>query len=244
VELIVVDNASSDDTLQIAQSFADSVLDKGPERSAQRNAGAAASRGEFVMFVDSDMNLEPDVVSQCVALARTGSASVVVPETSFGTGFWARCKALERSCYVGDTTIEAARFFTRETFESCGGYDERIVAGPEDWDLHERVRKRAGEPPRTSAFIHHDEGDLRLRETLATKYYYGKSAEGYIRKHKTTASRQLTLLRPAFFRHRRRLALHPLLSAGMLLMKVSELAAGGAGLVAARLRPRRAPAHS
>lgn len=236
VELIVVDNSSSDGTKQIAARFADAVLDKGPERSAQRNAGASVASGAHLMFIDSDMNLEQGVVAECVELADEGHAAVVIPETSFGSGYWARCKALERSCYLGDETIEAARFFTRDTFEAVGGYDESIPYGPEDWDIHARVRASGGRVGRTRSMIHHDEGRLGLGETVATKYYYGKATEQYIRKHGALARQQLTVLRPAFFRQWRRLASDPVAAAGMLFMKACELAAGAAGLIAARLR--------
>ena len=65
----------------------------------------------------------------------------------------------------------------------AGGFDESIPAGPEDWDLHERVRARGGGVQRTDALIWHDEGRLRLRETMATKFYYGKGTEVYMRRH-------------------------------------------------------------
>ena len=237
IELVVVDNASSDTTDAIARRFADVVLTAGPERSAQRNAGARRGRGTHLLFVDSDMVLERDVVAQCVELASAGVAAVVIPERSFGSGFWARCKALERSCYVGDESIEAARFFSRSAFDAVGGYDEALT-GPEDWDLHERVRRTGAVIGRTRAYIDHDEGDLRLRRLLAKKFQYGTTIHSYRVKHPDLARTQLRLARPAFFRHGRSLARQPVTALGMVVMKTAELGAGAAGLAAARVLDR------
>ena len=239
VELIVVDNDSSDRTQEIARELADTVLLAGPERSAQRNAGARAGAGQSLLFIDSDMVLEPSVVSDCVRATSGGAGSVVIPEVSFGEGYWTACKALERACYVGDDTIESARFFTRAAFDRAGGFDESIPAGPEDWDIHERVRASGVRVERTSARIWHDEGRLTLRQTMATKFYYGQSAAVYMRRHAGVARKQARLIRPAFVRHWRQLARHPLLTAGMFVMKALELAAGATGLLNARLAARR-----
>jgi glycosyltransferase involved in cell wall biosynthesis len=237
IELLVVDNASTDTTVAIARQFADAVVTTGPERSAQRNAGARHGRGSHLLFVDSDMVLEPDVVAECVELASSGADAVVIPERSFGRGFWARCKALERSCYVGDPTIEAARFFSRTVFDAVGGYDEDLT-GPEDWDLHERVRWSGAAIARTRAYIDHDEGDLRLGDLLGKKFHYGATFHAYRAKHPELARSQLRLARPAFLRNRRSLARQPLTALGMVAMKVAEIGAGGAGLVAGRVLGR------
>ena len=233
VECLVVDNHSADGTAAIAAGQADRLIVAGPERSTQRNVGARAATGAHLLFVDSDMLLDPEVVAQAVARARAGAAAVVVPEESFGEGFWAQVKALERSCYLGDETIEAARFFRRDAFEAAGGYDESIYAA-EDWDLHARVRGAGWPTARTEAFIRHDEGRLALSETMRTKYYYGKSAATYLRRHSDQARAQVSPLRPAFLRHWRRLARRPVLAAALVVLKVCELGAGAAGVLVAR----------
>ena len=238
IELVVVDNGSTDGTKEIAGRLADIVLDAGPERSAQRNRGAAAARGRYLLIVDSDMALDSGVVQACVEVAEASNASaVVIPERSVGNGFWAAAKALERSCYVGDETIEAARFFTREAFERHGGYDESMT-GPEDWDLPARMRAGGEVVGRVDAEIVHLEGDLRLRDTIAKKFYYGQQMGVYVRRHPELARRQLRLVRPAFLRHRRQLVRRPFLTMGMIVMKVAEFGAGGLGLILAR-RSRR-----
>jgi glycosyltransferase involved in cell wall biosynthesis len=237
VELVVVDNYSTDRTFEIAQRYADTPMLAGPERSAQRNAGARAAGGRFLLFVDSDMVLDPTVVEQCIeAVVERGARAVVIPERSFGEGFWARCKALERSCYMGDETIEAARFFERGCFFSVDGFDEGLPAGPEDWDLHERVRSSGTVMNRTRAEIHHDEGRLNLRKLAAKKFYYGKGMGLYMSRHPELARRQLRLVRPAFVRHWRVLAAHPGLLAGVVVMKSCEFGAGAAGLISTKAR--------
>lgn len=228
LESIVIDNRSDDATPQIASALADVFLTGGRERSAQRNLGARRACGEYLLFVDSDMTLEPEVIGECVAAAESADV-VIVPEASFGEGLWARAKELERSCYHGDATIEAARFFRTETFVATGGYDEALDAG-EDWDLHERARARGARIGRTEALIQHDEGQLKLRRLVAKKFAYGRALNGYRRKHPDLARRQLRPLRQAFLRERRALAARPVMTTAMLAMKACEYAAGAAGL--------------
>jgi GT2 family glycosyltransferase len=228
--IAVVDNASTDRTLEIAERLADVRATIGPERSAQRNEGARRVSGSHLLFVDSDMLLEPGVVADCVALAAGGAQAVVIPETSFGRGYWAKCKALERSCYVGDDLVEAARFFARDAFEAVGGFDETLPAGPEDWDLHERVRANGATIARTKTWIHHDEGEPTLDRLVRKKYYYGRAMAEYRRRHPELARRQLTVFRPAFVRHWRRLAADPRIGVGVVAMKACEYAGGAAGL--------------
>jgi glycosyltransferase involved in cell wall biosynthesis len=240
LEVIVVDNHSSDGTREIASGYDCTVLMVGPERSAQRNRGARTANGSHLLFIDSDMVLEPGVVEECAAAARSGATSVIIAEISFGEGFWARCKRLERSCYAGDDEIEAARFFAKDLFLRIGGYDERLGAG-EDWDLHQRARAEGARVCRITSFIHHDEGRLRLRKLLVKKFQYGRSLPLYRRKHPSLATRQFRLIRPAFIRNRKALAAEPLTFAGLVVMKTLEFSAGGAGaltsLAARRVSP-------
>jgi glycosyltransferase involved in cell wall biosynthesis len=228
VQVIVVDNSSSDATQQIASESGYTVLTAGPERSAQRNEGARHATGSHLLFVDSDMVLEPGVVQECVAAASAGAAAVIIPEISFGEGFWAGCKALERSLYVGDDDIEAARFYERDLFAQLDGFDEELN-GPEDWDLSQRARRGGAVVDRTTSVIHHDEGRLRLGALLKKKYGYGKSYPAYRRKHRGVAARQSRLVRPAYVRRRQALAQRPATTAGMLAMKSLELVAGAGG---------------
>ncbi|HLN47775.1 MAG TPA: glycosyltransferase [Magnetospirillaceae bacterium] len=235
LEIIVVDNGSSDDTLQIANELADVVLQAGPERSAQRNAGIRAARGRFVAILDSDMVLDPDVVSSCLAAAeRSGARGICIPEESFGPGFWSRCKAFERDFYRFDQTVTAARFFEREHILELGGYDETMT-GTEDWDMSIRALG-AARMVFCTGLIRHDEGRQTLALLFAKKYYYARALPQFVRKHGKAAMARLTPMRRALLVNAGQFVRHPVLGGGLIVMKSWELAGAVFGLLDRRPR--------
>lgn len=68
IELIVVDDGSSDDTARIARELGARVREQ-PNLglSSARNAGLEAARGEFVVFLDADDELLPDAIASGIA---------------------------------------------------------------------------------------------------------------------------------------------------------------------------------
>jgi glycosyltransferase involved in cell wall biosynthesis len=228
IDILVVDNYSVDGTRELAEKFCVKVIESRVGRSGARNLGAKNTIGDFILSLDSDMELTYGVVEECVKKAKEGYDSIIIPEVSVGEGFWAECKALEKSCYIGDALIEASRFFTRDAFETVAGYDSELEAG-EDWDLNTRIRKAGYAIGRISSRIKHHEGRLSLRKTTMKKYQYGKTLEKYKRKHPTEAKQQLKLIRPAFLRSWRTLARNPIHTMGMLLIKTCEIGATGLG---------------
>jgi glycosyltransferase involved in cell wall biosynthesis len=214
--LVVVDNDSSDATPEIAAQFADIVLNLGPERSAQRNAGAATSNNHVVGFIDSDMVLDPTVVAEAVSAVDHGAMSVVVPETTVGEGYWARVSAFERSFYLNSPSIEAPRFFSRSAFELIGGFDEAMT-GAEDWDLGLRTVE-LGPRVRTVATITHDEGRVRYFNSCAKKAYYAPGLMVFAKKHGRQAFKDVATRQ--WLRDPRKL-LHPL-GPGLLLLKLGQ----------------------
>lgn len=235
IELIVVDNHSSDATQEIAKQFTDKVFVKGPERSGQRNYGAARASGHYLLMIDSDMELNRKVVKACSdeALADPAVKGVIIPEESFGVGLWAQCKQLERSFYMGVPWIEAARFFNRVAYEAVDGYNETLVSG-EDWDLSKRIEE-IGNITRIGEVIRHNEGHVSLWRTLKKKYYYARHAKAYLVRN-PEKSKLFSKIGPIeryklFLSEPRKLLAHPFLSVAMLVMKTAEFASGGLGYV-------------
>lgn len=236
IELIVVDNNSTDGTKDIAKKYTEHVFNKGPERSAQRNFGVKQSSGQYVLIIDSDMELTSNIVSSCVEKIGEEAKAVIIPEESFGIGFWAKCKALERSFYVGIDWMEAARFFTREVFNQMNGYDEENT-GTEDYDLPQRIEAKYGRRSitRTDQFIRHDEQKLSLIKTCRKKFYYAQKLD----KYRDTPSNQINFKKQSnpleryrlFFSQPKKLFAQPILGTGMLIMKTSEFSCGAIGYI-------------
>jgi glycosyltransferase involved in cell wall biosynthesis len=237
IEIILVDNNSSDKTLEITKKFTNKIWNLGPERSAQRNFGVKKSKGKFVMILDSDMVLNKKIVEECVdkILSNPEYKALVIPEESFGKGVWSKAKAFERSFYLGDKDIEAARFFDKRVFNEFEGYDLGIT-GPEDWDLPKRIAKKY-QVGRISSFILHNEGQQTLFGLMKKKFYYAKKASIYLKKHhkNTISPTTVYFLRPAFYKNWKKIVLHPIISIVMVTMLIAELFWGGVGFLVGKI---------
>lgn len=232
-EVILVDNGSTDETISIAQSFGAKVFGIGPERSAQRNFGVKKSSGRFVLILDADMALTNNVLNDCIKVVRHNKliGALIIPERSFGVGFWAKCKIFEREFYVGDESIEAPRFFKKSIFEEFGGYDQKIT-GPEDFDLPLRMRKSGIKIGRIESFINHNEGVFSLIKSAKKKFYYAAHSRVFLKRHPEQVLTMGNLVfRPIFFKKWKKMITHPILASGMILVKTIEGIGAFAGVV-------------
>lgn len=241
IEIIVVDNSSTDGTQKAARQFTKKVVNFGPERSAQRNFGIIKSTGKFFIFLDADMELSPKVIEDCVDVVSRDKkiGAVIIPEQSVAQTFWEKVKAFERSFYVeeGDNTIEAARFFKKEAYTKAGGYDESIT-GPEDWDLPETVKDLGYKICRTKSKIFHYEKIGSLISLSKKKFYYALRSHRYIKKHSMSiiSPKTIYFLRPVFYKKWKKLISNPVLTIAMLIMFIFELGGGAIGFLIGKFK--------
>lgn len=244
IEVILVDDSSRDNTCDIAVRTVKKLKlnlrifkqNKHQERGKARNSGAKLAKGKYLLFVDADMLLDKSVVEECVSQValEKNKAATIIPEKSFGETFWAKCKALEKRCYLGDDNIEAARFFKKDLFWKVGGWDEEMVSG-EDWDLTRRIRSKY-KVARVDSFILHNEGELTLWKTFKKKFYYASKSGVYLKKYPLKFTDLIFfILRPAYLRNWKLILSDPIQGVGMFFLKFIEIIAGGSGFLYSKL---------
>ena len=180
IEMILVDNNSTDDTKKIAAAFTSNIYDFGPERSAQRNFGVRKARGKYILYLDADMILSKNIISSCVRKCeKEDLLALYIPEKIVGEGFWIKVRDFERSFYNA-TVVDCVRFIRKEVFEKVKGFNENLT-GPEDWDFDRKVRD-LGKVSLIDDPIYHNEGSFDIKRYLGKKRYYSKSFEKYTAK--------------------------------------------------------------
>ena len=144
IELIVVDNNSSDDTALIARSYADLVLYYADRQgaSAARQHGAQRARGKTLVFVDADTELSPNALSAAARSLQAGyvggSAPVHVDDESFGAR-WTELVVNNWHRFIGPTFIPYL-YCRREVFQRTGGWELDVTCA-EEVRLQRRLRQ-------------------------------------------------------------------------------------------------------
>lgn len=159
IEVIVVDDASSDETVRIANNFSPVVRvlchKTNQGRAAARNSGLAAAAGEFIKFLDHDDLLEPDTlrveyevgVKQQADIVIAGHRSVEMDSS----GNWQilseviRPPVMDPRIYAilqGRAVPTAAALYRKSYIEGLT-WDEDILR-IDDWDWFVRAALRMG----------------------------------------------------------------------------------------------------
>lgn len=135
-EVIVVDNNSTDRTAELAaQAGARVVFEEHRQIARARNAGGAAARGRYLIFVDADTRISPALLKGSLRALDSGvfcggGAGLAFDrgpsaDVRFLLGLW---KVISRFCrWAAGSYV----FCRRDAFLEVDGFDERFYASEE-----------------------------------------------------------------------------------------------------------------
>ena len=151
VEVIVVDDASSDETSRICESTPEIKyvrLDRNQGVAGARNVGLVASRGEFVSFLDDDdVRLPHSLDEQIAVLQRSPEAMFCYAQAISEDQSGKQSPPFPAICPTGDifwdllpqNFIPCGSVVFRRACLSRVGLLDNSVAGIDDWDIWIRI---------------------------------------------------------------------------------------------------------
>ena len=153
-EVVVVDDGSTDDTANVAQSYAKVTYLRQPNAGAPsaRNHGLRLSQGAFVLFLDADDRLLPEALAQGktalddhpdwalvtghVRLITADGTAETTPPQAHAAGD--QFLALLRSNYIWTPGVVLYR---RSVLDAVGGFDPAALASA-DYELNVRIARQ------------------------------------------------------------------------------------------------------
>ncbi len=191
-EVIVVDDASSDDTSALAESFSDRLnlkvhrVEENLGRARIRNFGIEKASGEVVLLLDSDIETIPTYVSTHLALHGREPRAVGVGALRYPPHLSQRAlakyytsrggaKLREGEPLPGKAFVSCLASFRRSVFDEIGGFHDGFrIYGGEDLELGLKFQKSGSALtylPSAVGYHHH----LRsLKEVMDTLEQYGE----------------------------------------------------------------------
>jgi glycosyltransferase involved in cell wall biosynthesis len=250
VEVIVVDNKSTDRTPELARAAGAEVLTVDPGRvSRARNAGTQASAGDLLGFIDADCELSPDWLTRCVGhlanpkvlavgtrMAPPAPGAPWVETTWFALAHGQPASDVERVEWLASFNL----LVRREAFEAVGGFDEALITC-EDSDLGYKLSARGAlVRDHVARTAHHGESKT-LRQFFRREAWRARGNLPSLLKRKLVLGELPSLVLPPAFALAwvvgAALLIAGLLSLGVLAWVGAALLAGAALLpVAALLR--------
>ncbi len=183
LEVLVIDNSSSDDTREVVRESAAIAPyslrylrkdDDGP--AASRNRGAEMATGDVLAFTDSDCIPSPNWIRLAVAHLRPGVGVVCGPVRPLPIGpddpfFLHQIHAIEREDGLYAT---ANVFYLRAAFLSLGGFQEDMrtyswgqPVGGDDTELAWRIKRASYQSAfADDAFVYHQATPISMRSYL------------------------------------------------------------------------------
>jgi len=147
-EIIVADADSKDNTVKIAEEYGCIVVEGGMP-AVGRNNGAKVAKGDYLLFLDSDLKLTEDYLAKVIyefKMERLGIAITQMKPLSKKT----EDKLLHDLANLFMISVEKIKphgagcygiIAKRELHERCGGFNEELTFG-EDTEYIERLAKK------------------------------------------------------------------------------------------------------
>jgi glycosyltransferase involved in cell wall biosynthesis len=174
VEVLVIDNFSSDDTFKVCKKYRIRFFRLKANRSKARNYGISRMLGDYALFLDSDHILTPKVVEDCIEQSIHFGADCVLVPVKFVSNrkSFLDCSQMRNIEYkLGLGKQTCLLFYSKSMIQNIR-YHENVELF-EDAIFSSEVLKKQPKVSRITSFIYHIE-DGTIKNLILRSWNYGK----------------------------------------------------------------------
>jgi glycosyltransferase involved in cell wall biosynthesis len=241
--LVIDDPETSDKTVDLIKSLASDKItyfqhEKDLKVPAKRNIGAKMAKGHYLYMIDADMEFPTDTLAILAQeIHDTGAELIFVPERTPGKEWISKMKDLEKQIVKDDTSLSAARLYSKAAYSEQNGYNENLIVG-EEVDLSDRVQDIGAKVLVSNVEVNHYEtSGASVISHFKKKFKYGMSVGSYFEakdkdektaKKRAGSSRLVYFTSPVTWKN-------PILGLQFIVFKFTELSFLAFGLIYAKL---------
>jgi glycosyltransferase involved in cell wall biosynthesis len=156
IELIVIDDGSTDDTLKVIKEYEKSIVILRQENqgaASARNLGIHHSKGDYIALLDSDDVWMPDKLEKQMKIMSANELDLVYcggeslnqngPQRRYTPIYWGNCYQY----FVKNPTKAvvvigcSGALFRKSILDRSGYFDQGFVGAAEDWDFFRRFSR-------------------------------------------------------------------------------------------------------
>ncbi|MBU3107955.1 glycosyltransferase family 2 protein [Clostridium gasigenes] len=242
--VVVADDGSTDNTvykmLEIASVYSNLKVISLPhgERGIARSKAIELARelkSDYIYIIDSDMILKDNLIKDCIKFLDENKkvGGLIIPEVSFSDykNFYSRVKVFERNIInsagedIGSNSVEAARFWRIQEYDSTGGININQISFEETQPTIRYIEDGGIIKRAVFTRIYHNEKKATLKAIVEKKKYYFSVMNKTIESEKNGLKKTLSrwyFFRPVLYRKEnlKKYIKHPLLTLGMFYMYI------------------------
>jgi len=182
LEIIVVDDGSSDNTLNLVKKFDVKTfkqMHKGP--GSARNLGAKNAIGNILVFIDADMTFDKNFIKDLISPILDGKTIGTFSKNEFvanKNNIWSNCWNINRNVPIDKmlpnnfpNQSPVYRAILKKEFDKVGGFD---ITGEytDDWSIYKKTKQKSSA---VQGAIYYHSNPSNLSEIYKQARWIGKS---------------------------------------------------------------------